>query len=118
MSNEKDVVRWRDRTVNFAVSKAEKRQFDRLVKLSGLTQREYCTEIFFKHEIVLHGNPRIYKMLRSEMRDLISELSRIERASELTEESQQALQIVTKVLLALKEENPSVLTDNIKESEN
>lgn len=54
--------------------------------------------------IVVQGNPRVYKALRNQMSDIYNELKRLEKHSEENEELLYTLQLVAETLNGLKEE--------------
>ena len=53
--------RWRNKTVAFRVSPEEDEQLEIFVKLSGLTKQDYITRRLLEKEVVVQGNPRVYK---------------------------------------------------------
>ena len=59
--------RWRNRTVAFRVSPEEDEQLEVFVKLSGLTKQDYITRRLLCHDVVVQGNPRVYKALRDQL---------------------------------------------------
>ena len=70
--------RWRSKTVAFRVSPEESRQIDECVRLSGLTKQDYITRRLLCREIVVQGNPRVYKALRDQLAAVLEQLRRIE----------------------------------------
>lgn len=66
--------RWRNITVGFRVSKEEGDLINRLVKLSGLTKREYIMRKLLNVEIKVYPNPRVFKALKDEMKALTEQL--------------------------------------------
>ncbi len=58
--------RWRNKTVAFRVSPEEDKLIETLVRLSGLTKQEYIVRRLQEKEIVVVGNPRVYKALTKE----------------------------------------------------
>lgn len=69
--------RWRSKTVCFRASEEEAELINRLVKLSGLTKREYIMRKLQNHEIKVYPNPRVFKALKNEIRTLVDELKKI-----------------------------------------
>ena len=59
--------RWRNKIVAFRVSPEEAKQIDACVRLSGLSKQDYITKRLNDREIVVQGNPRVYKALRNQM---------------------------------------------------
>ncbi|MCI5585515.1 MAG: mobilization protein [Lachnospiraceae bacterium] len=97
--------RWRSKTVAFRVSPEESRQIDECVRLSGLTKQDYITRRLLCREIVVQGNPRVYKALRNQMAEIYEELKRLEHCSEENEELLYTLELVAETLNGLKGEN-------------
>ena len=56
--------RWRNHTVAFRVSDEEAKLLNDLVALSGLTKQDYITRRLLCRDVVVQGNPRVYKALR------------------------------------------------------
>ena len=71
--------RWRNKTVAFRVSPEEDELIETLVRLSGLTKQEYIVRRLQEKEIVVVGNPRVYKALRNQMAEIYEELKRLEK---------------------------------------
>jgi len=59
--------RWRNKTVAFRVSPDEDREIETAVRLSGLTKQDYITRRLLCRDVVVQGNPRVYKALRDEL---------------------------------------------------
>lgn len=55
-------------------------------------------------DIVVQGNPRVYKALKNQMAELYEELKRIEQFSEENEELLYTLQLVAETLNGMKED--------------
>lgn len=96
--------RWRNKTVAFRVSEEEAKQIDECVRLSGLTKQDYIVRRLMCRDIVVQGNPRVYKALKNQMAELYEELKRIDRISEENEELLYTLQLVAETLNGLKED--------------
>ena len=78
LKNRDDHNRWRNKTVAFRVSPEEDKQIETYVRLSGLTKQDYITRRLTHRDIVVQGNPRVFKALRNQLADVLSELQRIE----------------------------------------
>ena len=59
--------RWRNKTVAFRVSPKEDELLETAVRLSGLTKQDYITRRLQEKEVVVTGNPRVYKALKNEL---------------------------------------------------
>ncbi|MDD3746889.1 MAG: mobilization protein [Anaerostipes sp.] len=97
--------RWRKRTVAFRVSEEEAKLLDDCVSLSGLTKQDYILRRLLHREVVVQGNPRVYKALRNQMADIYTELQRIADVSEMSDEFQFTLQLIAETMNGLKEDN-------------
>ena len=70
--------RWRNKTVAFRVSPEEDAQIETAVKLTGLTKQDYIIRRLLCRDVVIQGNPRVYKALRDQLAAVLGELRRIE----------------------------------------
>ena len=59
--------RFRNIIVGFRVSPEENEQINIAVALSGLPKQEYCYRRCLNRDIVVQGNPRVYKALRNQL---------------------------------------------------
>lgn len=78
--------RWRNKGVSFRMSPEESRLLDSFVKISGLSKQDYIIRRVLVRDIVVRGNPRVFKALRDQLREVLAELKRIETVSEMNEE--------------------------------
>ncbi len=95
--------RWRSRTVGFRVSPEEGRQLDIAVQLSGLSKQDYIIRRILGRDIVVQGNPRVYKALRDQLQEVLRELRRIEQEG-VSSELLDTIQMIAAVMGGLKEE--------------
>ena len=89
--------RWRNKTVAFRVSPEEDEQLEIFVKLSGLTKQDYITRRLLEKEVVVQGNPRVYKALRDE-------LGRIEAGQSVNDELLDTIQMIATIMNGMQEE--------------
>ena len=68
--------RWRNRQVAFRLSPEEADLLDTYVRLSGLTKQDYITRRLLNRDIVVQGNPSVYKALRG----TVADFERVKRA--------------------------------------
>lgn len=87
--------RWRSKTVGFRMSPEENKALDMAVKLSGLTKQEYLIRRALQREVVVQGNPRVYKALRNELAKVLEQLQNLTKASELDSEFLKTIQLIT-----------------------
>ena len=97
--------RFRSITVGFRVSPEENEQINIAVALSGLPKQEYCYRKCLDREVVVQGNPRVYKALRNQLAAVLVELKRIETANELRDELLDNIELITRTLYGMKEKS-------------
>ena len=102
--NRDEKNRWRNITVGFRVSPEESEQLNIAVALSGLPKQEYCYRRCMERDIVVQGNPRVYKALQNQLTAVLEELRRIEAAGEVREELLENITLITRTLEGMKEE--------------
>ena len=95
--------RWRNITVGFRVSPEENEQINLAVALSGLSKQEYCYRRCIDREIVVQGNPRVYKALRNQLAAVLDELRRIESGDTVSDELLDNIRLIAVTLDGMKE---------------
>ena len=101
--------RWRNLTVAFRVSDEEAKLLNDLVALSGLTKQDYITRRLLCRDVVVQGNPRVYKALKNQMAAIYEELKHMESISPDNDELLYTLQVIAITLDGLNRENPLLL---------
>ena len=96
--------RWRNRTVAFRVSEEENILIDTFANLSGHTKQDYITDRLLCREVVVQGNPRVYKALRDQLAAVLQELKRIENNSEVSDVLLETIQMIAKIMDGMREE--------------
>ena len=96
--------RWRNKTVAFRVSPEEDEQIETAVRLSGLTKQDYITRRLMCREVVVQGNPRVYKALRSELAAVLAELQRIEAGAGVDEELMDNIELIAAIMDGMRED--------------
>ncbi|ANU46044.1 hypothetical protein ADH76_15630 [Enterocloster clostridioformis] len=97
--------RWRNITVGFRVSPEESEQINKAVRLSGLSKQDYITRRLLCQDVVVQGNPRIYKALRNELAAVLAELQRIEAGNSVDDELLNVIELIAIILGGLKGED-------------
>ena len=100
--------RWRNRNVGFRVSEEEAKLLDDLVELSGLAKQDYILRRLLNREVVVQGNPKVFKALKHQMTQIYEELKRLELCSEENEELLRTIQMVAVTLNGMKGETQHV----------
>lgn len=95
--------RWRSKTVGFRVSPEEDEQINRYVKLSGLTKQDYITRRLTCKEVVVQGNPRVFKVLRDQLAAVLNELRRIDAGNGIDDELLDTIQMIASIMDGMKE---------------
>ena len=96
--------RWRNRQVAFRLSPEEVDLLDAYVSLSGLTKQDYITRRLLGKDVVVQGNPRVYKALRNQLASVLQELKRIDDQSEISDVLLETIQMIAKIMDGMKEE--------------
>ena len=104
LKNRDNHNRWRNKTVAFRVSPEEDAQIETFVKLSGLTKQDYITRRLTGKDVVVQGNPRVYKALRGQLAAVLDELRRIE-AGGINDELLDVIEMIAAIMGGMKEEN-------------
>ena len=94
--------RWRNRQVAFRLSPEEADLLDRKVYLSGLTKQDYIIRRLLEKEIVVMGNPKVYKALRNQLAEVLQELQRIEAGVGLSDELLETIRLIAEIMDGLK----------------
>ena len=96
LKNRDEHNRWRSKTVAFRVSPEEDAQIERYVQLSGLLTHK---------DVIVQGNPRVFKALRNQLAEVLSELQRIENGNAVNDELLDLIEIIADILGGMKEES-------------
>ena len=97
--------RWRGKTVGFRVSPEEDEQIEVAARLSGLTKQDYIIRRLQEKDIVVMGNPRVYKALRNELAAVLSELRRIAPGGPASEELLDTINFIAAIMAEMKGES-------------
>ena len=89
--------RWRSQTIAFRVSPEEGAAIRSHAKLSGLTLQEYLTRRSLEQDIVVVGNPRVYKALKAQMEQICLELQRLSPGDSVNPDLQETIRLVVEV---------------------
>lgn len=97
--------RWRSKTVAFRMSPEENEALNRMVALSGVTKQEYIIRKLLNRDVVIHGNPRVFKALKNTLSDIHHELLRISECTSPSEDLLETVRIVTAILSEMNKED-------------
>ena len=88
----------------FRVSPEEDEQIETAVRLSGLTKQDYITRRLMCREVVVQGNPRVYKALRNEFAAVLAELQRIEAGGGVDGELLDTIRLIAAIMDGMRED--------------
>ena len=94
--------RWRNVMVSFRVSPEENEQINTAVALSGLSKQDYIISKLLNREVVVQGNPRVFKALKHQLAEVLDELHRIEAGAGESEELLNDIQLITVTLSGMR----------------
>lgn len=93
--------RFRSKTIAFRMSPEENEQLNTAVALSGLTKQDYITNRLLNRDVVVHGNPRVYKALKNQLEYILAELERIENGSCVDDELLETIRLINITLYGM-----------------
>ena len=96
--------RWRNRNVGFRVSEEEAKLLDNLVELSGLAKQDYILRRLLNREVIVQGNPKVFKALKHQMTQIYEELKCLESVSDDNEELLIVVEMVAKIMKGMVNE--------------
>ena len=94
--------RFRNITVGFRVSPEENAEINRAVALSGLSKQEYCYRRCMERDVVVQGNPRVYKALKNQMAEMLAELQRIEAGNNVSDDLLNIIELIAVTMDGMK----------------
>lgn len=97
--------RWRSKTVSFRMSPEENALLDSYARLSGMTKQDYMIARLLRKEVVVQGNPRVYKALRNQLDAVLMELQRIESAGQMEPERMDQIEYILEIMEGLNEKH-------------
>ena len=97
--------RWRSKTVAFRMSEAEVEELDTMVALSGLSKQDYIISKLLNKDVVIRGNPRVFKALKDHLESILTELTKLASGNEPSIDLLSTIQIVATVLEGLAKED-------------
>ncbi len=95
--------RWRNKTVAFRVSPEEDALLESFVQLSGLTKQDYIARRLLAREVVVQGNPRVYKALREQLERVLEELRRIESGAGVDADLLAVIRMIAQILDGMRD---------------
>lgn len=99
--------RWRNVIISFRMSPQERDDLNVRAKLSGLTKQDYIIKRLLERDVIVQPNTRVYKALRNQMADILTELRRIENSANIDSDLLDIIQIMTQTYNGLAEKEKS-----------
>lgn len=90
--------RFRGKTIGFRVSPEEDRLINSAVALSGLTKQDFIIRRLQNKEIKVIPNPKVYKALKTQLEDVLTELRRIKDGGNAEPELLEIISLITATL--------------------
>lgn len=97
--------RWRNKTIAFRMSPEEDELLERLVAISGLTKQEYIINRLLNRNVVVNGNPRVYKALKDQLDAVYGELCRVKDTRGLSVDQLVLIRQIATIMEGMKEGN-------------
>ena len=88
----------------FRVSPEEDEHIEAAVRLSGLTKQDYITKRLLCRDVVVQGNPKVYKALRDQLAAVLDELRRVEDGAGVDDELLDTIQMIAAIMGGMKED--------------
>ena len=95
--------RWRSKNLCFRLSPEENEQLNTFVQLSGHTKQDYVTQRVLNRDVVVQGNPRVYKALKCQLGNVLQELRRIDAGIAVSYELLDTIQMIARIMDGMKE---------------
>ena len=99
--------RWRSRSVSFKMSEQELKDLNLMVALSGLTKQDYIIQKLLNRDVVVKGNPRVFKALKTALADILTELRGIGSGDAPSADLLETVRIVAAILGDMTKEGDS-----------
>ena len=76
----------------------------KLHRLTGLTKQDYIIRRLLNRDVVVQGNPRVYKALRDQLATVLNELRRIEAGANVSDELLDTINMIAAIMDGMKED--------------
>lgn len=97
--------RFRNKIVAFRVSPEEDALIESAVSMSGLTKQDFIIKRLQEREVVVQGNPKVYKALKSELKNVLDNLVRIEAGNEVDKDLLDTINLIASIMAGMKDES-------------
>ncbi|SEA18681.1 hypothetical protein SAMN05216349_10669 [Oribacterium sp. KHPX15] len=98
-----DKNRWRNKTIAFRLSPEEDEELNKRYKLLGYrTKQNYIIDSVLKNKVVAMGNMEMIYQFRQSLKEILTELKRIDKAEDLDEELTIPIRTMLEIIEAMK----------------
>lgn len=98
-----DKNRWRNKTIAFRLSPEEDEELNKRYKLLGYrTKQNYIIDSVLKNKVVAMGNVEMIYQFRQSLKEILTELKRIDKAEDLDEELTIPIRTMLEIIEAMK----------------
>ena len=73
-------------------------------QLTGLTKQDYIIRRLLNRDVVVQGNPRVYKALRDQLAAVLDDLRRIEAGANISDELLDTINMIAVIMDGMKED--------------
>ena len=73
-------------------------------EITGLTKQDYIIRRLLCRDVVVQGNPRVYKALRDQLAAVLDELRRIEAGQGVNDELLDTIQMIATIMNGMQED--------------
>ena len=94
--------RWRSMTIGVRVSPEENEEINTLAALAGMSKQDYAITRMLQRDVVVVGNPKVYKALKQHMEKLLLALSSMEYLNDISPETLHVMEAVTEIYREMK----------------
>ena len=100
-----DKNRWRNKVVAFRVSPEEGEELDKRWRLLGYrTKQDYLIEAVLKNKVTAVGNMQMIYQFRQRLKEILTELKRIEKAGDMDEELMTPVRTMLEIMEATSDQ--------------
>ncbi|MCF0128036.1 MAG: hypothetical protein HUJ70_05670 [Pseudobutyrivibrio sp.] len=97
--------RFRSKIVAFRVSPEEDELLEKQVHLSGLTKQDFIIKKLQNREVVVQGNPKVYKALKEELKEVMERLIRINDGESVDGDLLETIRLITTVMEGMNKDD-------------
>lgn len=100
--------RWRSKTVAFRMSPEENELLNCFARLCGMTKQDYIIARLLQREVIVQGNPRVYKAIRNKLYQILNELEQIEKGAAIDGDTVDRMDFLIDILRKMREDTDGI----------